>query len=162
MGLDMYLTKHNYVKNWNYMGDNEKHNVIVTKNGEPVSHIKSERISYITEQVGYWRKANHIHKWFVNNVQKGADDCGEYSVYKEDLEKLLSICKQVMEDYYTTGGIKAHELLPTSEGFFFGNTDYDEYYFGDVEKTIKILEEVLSEVDERGYIRGDIYYSSSW
>lgn len=21
-------------------------------------------------EVGYWRKANHIHKWFVDNVQE--------------------------------------------------------------------------------------------
>ena len=28
------------------------------------------------EEVGYWRKANAIHGWFVRNVQNGKDDCG--------------------------------------------------------------------------------------
>ena len=37
------------------------------------------------EEVGYWRKANQIHKWFVDNVQDGVDDCGEYKVTKEQL-----------------------------------------------------------------------------
>jgi len=157
MGLDMYLEKRNYVKNWNYMSNNEKHNVVVTKNGEPVSHIKPERITYVNEEVGYWCKANHIHNWFVENVQEGKDDCGDYWVNKEDLEKLLDLCKQIIED-----PSKAEELLPTRSGFFFGGTEYDEYYMNSIEHTINILEEVLSEVDERGYLHGEIYYSSSW
>jgi hypothetical protein len=53
-------------------------------------------------------------------------------------------------------------LLPTRSGFFFGGTEYDEYYMNSIEHTINILEEVLSEVDERGHIQGSIYYSSSW
>lgn len=29
----------------------------------------------IWKEIGYWRKANHIHKWFVDCVQDGEDDC---------------------------------------------------------------------------------------
>ena len=32
------------------------------------------------ESFGYWRKANQIHKWFVDNVQGGIDDCRPYPV----------------------------------------------------------------------------------
>jgi hypothetical protein len=53
-------------------------------------------------------------------------------------------------------------LLPTRSGFFFGGTEYDEYYMNSIKYTINILEEVLSEVDERGYLHGEIYYTSSW
>jgi hypothetical protein len=156
MGLDMYLEKRNYVKQWEHKGD-DNFEVTVSQHGEPVSHIKPKRISYVNEEVGYWRKANHIHNWFVDNVQKGKDDCGDYWVNKEDLEKLLEVCKQVAAD-----PSKAEELLPTQSGFFFGGTEYDEYYMNSIERTINILEEVLSEVDEHGYLHGEIYYSSSW
>ena len=43
--------------------------------------------SRIIEQVGYWRKANQIHNWFVENVQDGEDDCCYHNeVTKEYLE----------------------------------------------------------------------------
>lgn len=49
----------------------------------------------------------------------------------------------------------AKKLLPTQEGFFFGGTEYDEYYLADIKETIKILQECLKE-------EGDFYYDSSW
>lgn len=162
MGLDMYLEKRTYVKNWDYMGPEERHNVVVTRNGEQVSHIKPERVSCVIEQVGYWRKANQIHRWFVENIQEGKDDCKSYWLDINDLMKLLNVCKDVMDDFHKTGGVSAHALLPREQGFFFGSEEYDEYYFGDVSKTINIIENLLSEVDEKGYFPGDLYYSSSW
>ena len=156
MGLDMYLEKRNYVKHWEHKGD-DNFEVTVSQHGESVSHIKPKRISYVIEEVGYWRKANHIHRWFVHNVQGGEDDCKEYWVSMDNLKSLLEVCKSVKED-----PTKAEVLLPTQSGFFFGNTDYDEYYMDTIENTIEMLEEVLSEVDENGSLRGSIYYSSSW
>ena len=32
---------------------------------------------YEDNQIASWRKANAIHKWFVDNVQDGVDDCGD-------------------------------------------------------------------------------------
>jgi hypothetical protein len=156
MGLDMYLSKKTYVKQWEHQGD-DSFKVEVTKKGEPVSHIKPERISYIEEEIGYWRKSNQIHNWFVQNVQNGTDDCGSYFVGKEQLEELLELCKQVLANHKL-----AEELLPAQGGFFFGSTDYDEYYYDDLTHTVQIIESLLSEQNERGYINGDIYYQSSW
>lgn len=34
-------------------------------------------------EIGYWRKANHIHNWFIKNVQNGKDDCSVYEVSRE-------------------------------------------------------------------------------
>lgn len=107
----------------------------------------------INQNVAYWRKANQIHKWFVDNVQDGNDDCGTYEVSKEKLQLLLSICIIVKEKSELIPGtvrngyrigkdgkdepilekgkvIKdpktAKELLPATRGFFFGSTDYNE------------------------------------
>ncbi len=49
MGLDMYLSKKTYVKQWEHNGD-DNFKVEVTKKGEVVSHIKPERVSYIEEE----------------------------------------------------------------------------------------------------------------
>jgi hypothetical protein len=156
MGLDMTLSKKTYVKQWEHKGE-DNFNVEVTQKGEPVQHIKRERISYVVEEVGYWRKANQIHNWFVNNVQNGEDNCGEYHVYEEQLEELLGLCKQVL-----TNNELAKELLPSQSGFFFGGTEYDEWYFKNLENTVEIIETLLSERNEDGYLDGSIYYESSW
>ena len=48
------------------------------------------------ENVGYWRKANEIHYWFVQNVQGGEDDCGNYEVSQSKLIELREICQKVI------------------------------------------------------------------
>ena len=35
-------------------------------------------------------------------------------------------------------------LLPTGAGFFFGSTTYDEYYYGDLQETIEIIDRCLA------------------
>jgi len=161
MGLDMYLSKKTYVQRWDHQSPEETYDVKVTKGGEPVDHIQPNRVSYIEEQVGYWRKANQIHKWFVDNIQDGNDNCGTYYVGIDDLMNLLDLCKQVRDN-----SEKAEELLPPQEGFFFGDVSIDQYYFHDINHTIEILEGVLSEkvFDKNGreFYPADFYYSSSW
>ena len=150
MGLDMYLSRKNYVKNWNFMAPSELHEITVKRGGEVRGDIKPERISYIVEQVGYWRKANQIHNWFVENVQNGEDNCGEYYVSNEKLRELLNLCKSIKQEQ-----LVPQEALPTQGGFFFGSTDYDEYYFQDIDDTIEILEPLVD-------VEGEYYYTSSW
>jgi len=90
----MYLHKRHYVGN-KYREEAKLVRIIVPKDQEgvffPTKNIKDERVSEIVEEIGYWRKANAIHNWFVQNVQKGKDDCRAYSVSTDDLRKLLSV-----------------------------------------------------------------------
>ena len=152
MGLDMYLTKRTYVKNWEHMSPEERHKITVTKNGEE-TNIKPERISYIIEEIGYWRKANAIHRWFVENIQDGDDRCQLSYVERDQLAELLRLVVEVLNNHSW-----AEELLPTQEGFFFGSTEYDKYYFEDLKTTKEILEQVLKESADEGRI----FYQSSW
>ena len=154
MGLDMYLTKKTYVKNWNHMSDDEKHNVNVE--GKSAKEIKPERITHIEEEIGYWRKANQIHNWFVQNVQNGQDNCSSYYVDPSKLEDLVNLCKQVIED-----NSKAEELLPSQGGFFFGGTEYDEWYFDQLKETVEIIDGILTEMKEND-AHYEFYYESSW
>ena len=94
MGLDMYLTRETYI------GAEFSHRqidgtIFITKEGARVP-INFNQISEIIESVAYWRKANAIHKWFVDNVQNGTDDCGKYRVTVEQLKQLVKACKDIL------------------------------------------------------------------
>jgi hypothetical protein len=152
MGLDMYLYRKNYVKNWDHTPMHEQHHVTVLKNGAPVPFIKPERVAYVLEQVMYWRKANAIHAWFVREVQEGNDDCGHYWLGEDKLHELVAACERVLEDRNA-----AASVLPVQQGFFFGGTDYDDYYFEEIARTRDLLKGVLAETDQEAF-----EYHSSW
>lgn len=154
MGLDMYLYRKSWVNNGDWIKPEFKEEIEMTRGGNKVD---TSKIRYIIEEVGYWRKANAIHRWFVENVQKGNDDCEEYFVPNESLSELRSICKKVLEDLEKdTNTLIAEQELPTQSGFFFGSTTYDSWYVEDLKNTISIIDEALAED------RGDFYYRSSW
>lgn len=153
MGLDMTLYKKTYVKNWAHMNDDELHQVSVTKD-HMATNIKPERVAYIVEEVAYWRKVNSVHKWFVDNVQGGEDDCRRAYVTSENLGALLRLVREVLEDHS-----KAEQLLPNEEGFFFGSTEYDEWYYKDLEETEVMLHDILGEKDAYD---AEYEYHSSW
>lgn len=157
MGLDMYLTKKHYVKNWNHTPEEKRFNISITQGGKTPTHIDVTKIKHIEEDAGYWRKANHIHNWFVQNVQKGKDDCKEYWVSLDELEELYKACELVLSD-----NSLAKEILPTTDGFFFGDTGYDEYYFETLKYTREIIHNIMADIDERGNLPYDVYYQSSW
>lgn len=179
----MTLYKKTYVKNWEHTPKKELHKIEITKGGKEVNTINTDKITYITETIADWRKANAIHKWFVDNVQDGIDDCKAYYVSHEQLQELLDIVNAVLKhsrlvkgkvaDYYTFDDkgnkiphlvdgkvIKditiAKTLLPTQEGFFFGGTDYNEWYLEDLKYTKGVLTEALKDK------HASYEYQSSW
>ncbi len=152
MGLDSYLYKKNYVRQGEWVKPEYRTEVEVKTGGEIDKTIKPERIRYIVEEVAYWRKANQIHNWFVQNVQNGVDECQSSYVSREKLEELLDVCKKVTED-----NSLAESLLPSASGFFFGGTEYDEWYFKDVTNTIEYLTDILT--DESA---DEFEYYASW
>jgi F0F1-type ATP synthase gamma subunit len=103
------------------------------------------------EEVGYWRKANAIHKWFVDNTQDGEDNCQESNVSIEQILVLYNLCKKVIKNPEKHG-----ELLPMQEGFFFGSTEYSDYYLEYVKDTKKILKKCLNNPLEK------YQYQASW
>ena len=156
MGLDMYLTKKIYI-GANYEHRNVEANVDIKVNGNVIK-INPKKISEIHERAAYWRKANHIHRWFVENVQNGEDDCGDYDVTITKLKELVALCEQVLEK---KDNAFSEANLPTQAGFFFGYTEYSDYYYEDVADTIKMLNEALEGVFENDY-EVSFEYNSSW
>lgn len=135
--------------------------------------------------VAYWRKANHIHGWFVENVQDGEDDCGTYEITRAHLQNLLDCCCKVKDaSHLVKGDVKngqefkdgkwqdiieegeiiedpmvAMELLPVKTGFFFGSCNYDRWYLNDIEYTIGVLEDLLEKTD---FDKEVITYHAGW
>lgn len=147
-------------------------------------YLNRRREGNTAREVMYWRKANAIHKWFVDKVQGGEDDCKEYPVSSAQLIELRDTCKRVLDGsklvpgqvvagWTYRGGQKitnledgqvvedasvAKELLPTQDGFFFGCTDYNEWYLDDVKKTY----EGLAALNLEEPYEGEYTYQSSW
>lgn len=167
MGLDMYLTKKTYIgAEWEHR--DVKGTIDITIKGEPVK-INFNRLQSIEEKVGYWRKANQIHNWFVQNVQDGEDDCKEYTVSSDDLRQLLEAVNTVL-DARTTQKPEAlskviEEVLPPSDGFFFGSTEVNEWYWQDLEYTKETLTNLIEEIaidHLNPAMWTSIHYQSSW
>jgi len=180
MGLDMYLYKKTYVQNWKHTPKEQKYSISIKRGGKKVTTIQPNRISEITESVGYWRKFNALHNYFVQNFADGVDDCKQMYVPKEGLETLLGVLRKVKkildkskkkksnivvgwangeemrEDVEVYDSDKVEELLPTAPGFFFGGTEYDGYYYHSVCNTITMIDELMAEGD------ADYYYEASW
>jgi len=156
MGLDSYLYLEKYENKSKY--DNE------TREGFYPSDLKEVEdnlwehnfLSKTTRyQVAYWRKANQIHSYFVNMVGNGEDRCQDIYVDCGQLEELVERCKKVLENHDL-----AEELLPTQSGFFFGSTEYDEWYIKNLELTIKQLEPIIKVLKENNDY--ECYYQASW
>jgi hypothetical protein len=141
----------------------------------------------VFECIAKWETANHIHAWFVRNVQGGTDDCSYYLVTEDQFLELKETCEKVLalkpfsidenSDLFYVGAstlidngvitkadyeelkAKLEEIMPTQEGYFFGGTDYSAYYFQTVEETLEIANKVL----ENGDFDKEVYlYHSAW
>ncbi len=165
MGLDSYLYKKTSVEVGGDTPLNERYSVEVKKGGFN-SKIKPERISYIIEHVGYWRKFNALHNYIVENYADGRDEFQKIGLHEDDLREMLNTLNQAKDvlDRNVSDEVKADKLsriLPTAEGFFFGSNEYDDYYAENVAYTISLLTDLLDECEgcEDDCI---FYYQASW
>ena len=176
MGLDQYITirhksTNNSYKRWNdYWKMSREEREGVREPNEPSKDLI----------LGYFRKHNNIHKWFVNNIQNGVDDCGRYEVSLSKIKELKELCEKIMSfvtketpapkfiedlngikhevwqvDNYTITeeGLEfVKENLPSQSGCFFGSTEYDNDYFWTVENAINVLTQVIM-ICELNYFR---------
>lgn len=164
MGLDMYLylRKHESIGRWDESFEQKKEGFYPEElkafEDEIAEHNFLSKTT--TCQVGYWRKENAIHNWFVHNCGDDVDECQTIYVSLEKAKELLQLCKDVLADHS-----KAEELLHTQSGFFFGSTEYDDWYFEGLKYTADLLEKVINFVEsqEKDFrVYWDIIYEASW
>jgi hypothetical protein len=169
MGLDMYLYARKYVSGTNFskaggqftMTPNAELDTIIEPLGLTRKDLDDEYPSVVVGvKILQWRKANQIHEWFVQNVQDGEDDCKDYYVSRENLEELLAVLGSLIKAKHNGADESTFEdILPTQSGFFFGGTEYDEYYWSEVERTYESINAILS---NEKFTDFDFEYSSSW
>lgn len=166
MGLDMYLHAERSLSP--YTTDEDALKIFNKVKDEVIGNVPmSESFSFINVDVciGYWRKSNHIHKWFVDNVQAGEDNCQKYYLYRETLVELRRLCDQILREPDPTRQSLALELLPPDEGFFFGEAEIGDWYWEDLRYTVAMLDRILECKDfiaEPGLGSWCFYYQSSW
>jgi len=147
MGLDMYLQRSKEM----------------SKEAFAAAYNGDENLGVI-----YWRKANAIHRYFCDYgslAKDGQDEVGYYYIDRQDLMNLVRRIQSIISGETKSEEIKyfdiergrevnetvdyklnidvALDLLPTSPGFFFGNTDYGYWYFKDLERTLELIKEEL-------------------
>ena len=157
MGLDMYLYRREYVSGYENtfmsekpgMTDLYKSIVDYFEVGTP----ESGPFVYVDICVAYWRKANAIHKWFCN-LDDGRDECQRIYVTMDNLLELRTACQLVVN-----GDVEPERFLPTQAGFFFGATDYDEWYENDLKLTIEQIDRATKPI-KSDY--ADFFYQASW
>ena len=148
----------------------------------------------VRKMVGYWRKANAIHGWFVRECANGVDECQDIYVTRDKLIELRDECSKALANRHNatpnqkadrvinlqengdpnevithimdefkkqssnvkSNTIVAEPLAPT-EGFFFGSTERDEYYYESIEYTLDMLNSLLANDESYEY-----YYRASW
>ena len=161
MGLDMYLYAVKVEYKSKYYSC-PKNTMLTLDYPAPLDFVKnfcdpsvSVRHSY---KIAYWRKANAIHKYFVD-LYDSVDDCRPIEVDFADLENLVKLCEEVLNDHS-----KAEELLPTQDGFFFGDTEYNKWYFEDIDLTIQMLKPAIKAIKELRKNGEEWYieYQASW
>jgi len=122
MGLDMYLQMDVYLSTM----DKEGSHLVKSMNdllGLPTEYNNrgdiehnSLRATSVTIEVGYWRKVNWIHEWFVRELNDGNDDQRRSHVPEEKLSELREIINEIK------GVIKEQELFTgesrTEQGLF--------------------------------------------
>ena len=183
MGLDMYLEASFSTRAYVSPTDADYE---AMREGEEVKVEKSRELKNALDAIGFenapiqhqfnhftyvfpiitWRKANAIHKFFVENCQEGNDNCQRHYVSESDLENLLEIINQILEIKTPVAReMKAEELLPTDiEGCFFGSKEYDDWYYQDLKRTKDTLDKLFEyqATAEAGKCFDSFYYQSSW
>lgn len=87
------------------------------------------------KEVAYFRKVNFLLPFF-----EYCEDCSRLEIDDYKIDELLVKCKQVLEDHSL-----AETLLPTQCGFYFGNTEYNDWYFDEVKEVYDKFSEIAED-----------------
>lgn len=89
------------------------------------------------KEIGYFRKVNFLVKYF-EDLGYTIENLVPISVSKDDIITLRDKCQSVLDNPK-----QAQEILPTTEGFFFGSTEYNENYFDDVKQVLAYCNKLI-------------------
>jgi len=112
MGLDMYM-RGTIATRYPY-GDTK-----------PDYEVEGDRVVELTAELGYWRKHPDLHGYIVKNFADGVDECQEIQLRLVDIDQII--------------GAVVDGKLPTTQGFFFGESGSYWLSREGVTETVKVL-----------------------
>lgn len=108
------------------------------------------------KKIAYFRKVNFLVKFMEDYYDHIIENCEPIQIDEDCILELKWRCESVLKNRKL-----ADSLLPTVSGFFYGSTEYDDFYYSNVEQVLdsckKILEE-FSKLPEGDSITFDIWY----
>jgi hypothetical protein len=122
----------------------------------------------VSIEAAYWRKANAVHAWFVDECQGGVDECQLSDAFDgEKLAQLRQRCLDALRAFLDGDPTKAGEIMEPRPGFFFGAYDIDQWWAEDMADTVRAVERCIQagiEVAQRrdGGSPVMFRYHSSW
>lgn len=93
--------------------------------------------SFVSYEDMYYRKVNSLYAYFSDRLE--SEQC---LVTKADVEDIIDRASKVLLAHDEE---VSAELLPTQSGFFFGSTEYDEYYYDDIADVYKQFTKYLED-----------------
>ena len=106
----------------------------------------------IVKNLAYFRKVNFLVSFFEVKVG-GLENCEPKTIEKWMVEQLIETCCEIANTYNKNKDNRlkwlklAESTLPTTDGFFFGSTEYDKYYIQDVRDTRDMMRKILPKFD---------------
>lgn len=156
----MYLYARKYVSRFDYYNGEriERGDYAALADTAPADLTKYGDFSgiEIDYPVMYWRKANAIHGWIVNECAGGVDECQPIYVSRESLVTLRDLCNAAIKQPAMAG-----DILPPTGGFFFGTYDIDEWYMQDMRYTVTAINHILSVIPADDW-NWSFIYRASW
>lgn len=141
------MLKHPFFRAYSFYTDKFNGKVLTIDEFEEA--INYHRKHFCAVEDAYFRKVNFIYEYFNDIIDHDNEMC---LTDKEDIINLIAICNEVIKD-----NDKASLLLPTRSGFFFGSTDYDDWYYSDVKDCKTQMKALLKKVKEGDKIL--VYFS---
>lgn len=97
MGLDMYLSANKYVSGWSFTSEENKAEMAKLSDMYGIKPHEGSPSATVSFNIGYWRKANAIHGWFVRELADGRDECQRIYVSRTNLETLRAECLSALK-----------------------------------------------------------------
>jgi len=161
MGLDMNFYKRTYLdpKRQTIAGEGLTYPDIRVQeytdfNGNKRPARIINKVKYVVEDAGYMRKANAIHGFIVDRCFGGDEpNCQWITMSKDFVEELRDTCKFLLA-HQNDDNFKelAEQQLPACEGFFFGPTEYDDFYIDCLKLFLEITDDWELDNDNVDYI----------
>lgn len=92
----------------------------------------------------YFRKYNWLYGWVRRKLKlQELKNCEHYKLHRSMINDLIEDISKVLSDHSL-----AEKVLPTEDGFFFGSTKYDDWYFEDLQDAMRQLTELQTEMSD--------------